>query len=252
MSYNLVDPTTGDLTQVAGRGRAEYGASTVRKGTVNVTGIPASGSKAVAVVFDTPMPDADYEVIFSVDEWVIQATEGSWNKSANGFNVILSNTWAAEKDVTVTYYAFKLYSDVEYSNIVNSIPASASSSNKLTTMTEVKTLFTTPIRALLVHSIPATFTVDSTHKQMIVVKAQLKDFIPSGYKLYKATLDVAWTSGNTYESYMAEVISSGIALTTSGANKEAEFKLFTKGEQTPGASYSPWNAYNCIIECVKE
>ena len=147
MSYNLVDPTTGDLTQVAGRGRAEYGASTVRTGSVSVTDIPADGSKATHITFDTPMPDSDYEVFITVNNWIAQVTVSSVNKTASGFTVYIYNEYATPQNADITYKAFKLYSDVEYSNLVNSMPSNASASNKLITVADrasfTKTIHTT-------------------------------------------------------------------------------------------------------------
>lgn len=119
MSVNYVDKTTGDLIRVAGQGKAEYGASTVRKGTINITEIPAASTKCVPITFDTPMPDSNYEVILSPDNWVIQATERSLGKTANGFYVNAFNSYGAAQDAVITYYAFKLYTDTEYNNLLN-------------------------------------------------------------------------------------------------------------------------------------
>ena len=137
MSYNLVDPTTGDLTRVAGRGRAEYGASATRNGTVSLE-VAAQSSGTATITFDIPMPDADYQVIFLKSASASLGRIGA--KTVNGFNITVANLSDESITANIDYYAFKLYSDVEYSNIVNSIPTSASSSNKLTTMTEVKTM----------------------------------------------------------------------------------------------------------------
>ena len=157
-----------------------------------------------------------------------------------------NNTSANHK--TVIYGTFSTASDAAQPFI-----ATYTSSNVWNIIyTALKTLFTTPTKALLGATIPTTWTVHSAYNQKIVVKAQLKDFIPDGYKLYKATIDIAWTSSEAYDAYLAEVIGSSIATTTSGVNKEVEFSLYTRLTQTPGASYTPWNAYNCIIECVKE
>ena len=51
------------LVPIAGRGKAEYGASTVRTGSVALEDIASHTGKAVDVVFDTPMPDNDYIVV---------------------------------------------------------------------------------------------------------------------------------------------------------------------------------------------
>ena len=117
---------------------------------------------------------------------------------------------------------------------------------------EVKTLLATPTRYLVPDTLPTTAKVDNTHNHLIHLKIKLKNYIPSGYKLYKATLDIAWPNGNSYEAYMNEVMSTRIELTTTGEDKEVEFTLITKNAQTLGADYTTINTYYCTIECVKE
>ena len=144
MSYNLVDPTTGDLTRVAGRGCAEYGASAVRSGTYTpASAVQAQEDLNFSITFDTPMPDSDYQVIFgsssnSSSSGIIQCVVRS--RTPTGFTGVVRNVGNSSVSVvsgTFTWFAFKLYSDVEYNNIVNSIPADASASNKLVTMDKV-------------------------------------------------------------------------------------------------------------------
>lgn len=118
MSVNIVN-SDGSLQRIAGRGKAEYGASTVRKGSVSVTGIPADGSKAINVIFDTPMPDSDYEVFITVNNWIAQATVSSVNKTASGFTVYIYNEYATPQNADITYTAFKLYTDNEYNGLLN-------------------------------------------------------------------------------------------------------------------------------------
>lgn len=140
MSYNLVDSTTGALTRVAGRGKAEYGASAIRSGTyVPSSSVQIQEDLAFSVTFDTPMPDTDYQVIFGsasngASSGTIQCVVRS--RETTGFTGILRNVGTSPISVasgTFTWFAFKLYSDVEYSNIVNSMPSDASASNKLVT-----------------------------------------------------------------------------------------------------------------------
>ena len=148
MSYNLVDPTTGDLTRVAGRGCAEYGASAVRSGTYTpARDIQVQEDLSFSITFDTPMPDSDYQVIFgsssnSTSSGTIQCVVRS--RTPTGFTGIVRNVGNDSVSVasgTFTWFAFKLYSDVEYSNIVNSIPADASASNKLVTENKVESKY---------------------------------------------------------------------------------------------------------------
>lgn len=144
MSYNLVDSTTGALTRVAGRGKAEYGASSVRSGTyIPSSPVQAQKDLSFSVTFSEPMPDNDYQVIFgsssnNAASGTIQCVVRS--RSTTGFTGIIRNVGQDEVSVasgTFTWFAFKLYSDVEYSNIVNSMPSDASASNKLATMDKV-------------------------------------------------------------------------------------------------------------------
>lgn len=148
MSYNLVDPTTGDLTRVAGRGCAEYGASAVRSGTyIPSSPVQTQNDLSFSVTFDTPMPDSDYQVIFgsssnTASSGAIQCAVRS--RTPTGFTGVVRNVGNDPISVvsgTFTWFAFKLYSDVEYSNIVNSVPADASASNKLVTENKVESKY---------------------------------------------------------------------------------------------------------------
>lgn len=119
MSVNYIDKSTGDLIRVAGQGKAEYGASTVRRGTFTGTD-NGTGLINITVTFDTPMPDADYLVeitdVSSVENfWVSVAA-----KTKNGFALYLrKSTGGSSITVDGTYTAFKLYTDTEYNNLLN-------------------------------------------------------------------------------------------------------------------------------------
>lgn len=119
MSVNYVDKSTGDLIRVAGQGTAEYGASTVRKGTFTGTD-NGTGLINITVTFDSPMPDADY----LVDITDISSVENFWvsvaAKTKNGFALYLrKSTGGSSITVNGTYTAFKLYTDTEYNNLLN-------------------------------------------------------------------------------------------------------------------------------------
>lgn len=150
MSYNLVDSTTGALTRVAGRGKAEYGASSVRSGTyIPSSPVQAQEDLTFSVTFSEPMPDNDYQVIFGSSSYgdasgTIQCVVRG--RSTTGFTGIIRNVGLNEVSVasgTFTWFAFKLYSDVEYSNIVNSMPSDASAGNKLVTTNAIYKTLTT-------------------------------------------------------------------------------------------------------------
>lgn len=98
-------------------GSVEYGASTVRKGTVtNSAQILPNGYTSVHVVFSTPMPDDDYMVN-------LQIGGGFWHtstiyvetlyKSAQGFNILIGNPGSVDtitaSALQIKYTAFKLF-----------------------------------------------------------------------------------------------------------------------------------------------
>ena len=126
MSYNLVNPTTGDLTRVAGRGRAEYGASAIRTGTINIPSTAAGAQGTVTITFSAAMPDTDYVIVINNGEGSI-ASPNEWytwsitEKSASGFKIRYLNVDnTATSGVTkLTYTAFKLYSNIEINDLVN-------------------------------------------------------------------------------------------------------------------------------------
>jgi len=93
-------------------GELVYGASTVRQGLINVPSIDAESTADVTVVFDTPMPDTDYQVTI---EYPTVGTLNliCWvkNKTANGFILGVGRPMDKESQPNVIKYtAFKLHS----------------------------------------------------------------------------------------------------------------------------------------------
>lgn len=115
----------GVLSPIAGRGRAEYGASTVRTGTSSITaGIQAGAVATVEITFTDPMPDADYLVDISFVQ-VKNLAFSIGKRQKTKFTVIITNTGTVDyfgADTMFKYTAFKLYTDTEYNSILNKIP----------------------------------------------------------------------------------------------------------------------------------
>ena len=116
----LYKNTNGVLSPIAGRGKAEYGASTVRTGTISFTAESAQWNR-VNVTFDEPMPDADYLV-----DLIITSDEPSMgnctpymipSKSATGFTFKMY--CSAARGITIAYTVYKLYTDNEYNGLLN-------------------------------------------------------------------------------------------------------------------------------------
>ena len=132
----------GNLQIISGRGKAEYGASTVREGFFEPGTVAAHGTKYYDVVFSEPMPDDDYEVIFemnnSANDCVSAIVTHNNSKKTTGFRARVVNAAdTADSTIKLYYKAFKLYTDNEYNNILASMPSSASSSNKLLATNDV-------------------------------------------------------------------------------------------------------------------
>ena len=113
----------GVLSLLAGRGRAEYGASTVRKVTTTFTVPGNNGAAGQDITFSTPMPDADYLVSNPV---ITDANDSHLifdvcKKTANGFRLYVTNEYIAELTFNVEVYAFKLYTDTEYNDVLDEV-----------------------------------------------------------------------------------------------------------------------------------
>lgn len=129
----LYKNNNGVLEPIAGRGKAEYGASTVRSGVIDNIQIDAGASGYLTISFDTEMPDNNYVVVLYPSETGQRKISCYANNRLPGrFNIIYSNLGdTALSNFTIQWYAFKLYTDNEYNNLLSAIPSTAGASNKL-------------------------------------------------------------------------------------------------------------------------
>lgn len=121
MSVNYIDKSTGDLIRVAGQGKAEYGASTERKGDIVIPATTAGNFQSVSVVFAQAMPDNDYTVVIDEgsDTWA-HCSVNVTNKTTTGFTLFFLNVAGADApQMSFKYRAFKLYTDTDYNNLLN-------------------------------------------------------------------------------------------------------------------------------------
>lgn len=129
---------TGNYKYVAGRGKAEYGASTVRTGTIaQNTVINANSVYVYSATFSSPMPDTDYCIDISfVNQSNYMFTYEVRSKTVDGFSILIGRPFSSNmpaNSITINYKAYKLYTDTEYNNILAAMPSDASASNKLMT-----------------------------------------------------------------------------------------------------------------------
>lgn len=112
----------GDLRLISGRGRAEYGASTVRKTPVTIPQLNKGTYQVVTVTFETPMPDTDYLISLEPDGASL-LTFDFFDKTTTGFRVMVSNN--SNEDTfgafTLNTVAFKLYTDTEYNEVLDKV-----------------------------------------------------------------------------------------------------------------------------------
>lgn len=117
-----------EWVRVAGRGKAEYGASHYQTGTVVITAKDASYG-TYGVTFSEPMPDTDYIVVLEINglwgsSWHTKTFNVAYdNKTVNGFMICVGkpNGTVIEAGVTVKWLAFKLYSDKEYDGLLDDV-----------------------------------------------------------------------------------------------------------------------------------
>ena len=114
MGRYKVNQTDGSLSLISGRGKAEYGASTVRKGHTTVS-VTADTPSTHTITFAEPMPDANYIVEITTLSHYCYWTIGG--KTANGFNIYIKSS-VTSNEFNVSYTAFKLYTDTEYNELL--------------------------------------------------------------------------------------------------------------------------------------
>jgi hypothetical protein len=146
MSLKYVDHNGAahDIAGLSPGGNIEYGAVSTRKGTADFGDVPANDSKTFTVTFTEPFDDANYAVDLTLSSYQVYVTVTS--KTASGFVLYARNTYGTQLPVTVTWYAFKLYTVAEAEQLASAvddieamIPASASSSNKFATVGDLST-----------------------------------------------------------------------------------------------------------------
>ena len=146
----------GNETHIAGlngvSGELIPSVSLVRTGTVSFENVSTAQWATASVVFDTPMPDADYEIIVNaLDGYVMDGMTSPLtisNKTINGFSIKIYVHVLTS--FSISYTAFKLMTDEsraldeaaiqqnasDIATINDKIPSTASSSNKLVSQTE--------------------------------------------------------------------------------------------------------------------
>ena len=131
-------------------GDISFGAVTTRTGVISLASLAAGETNKVDVVFEDPMPDADYTADFSI----IRSTNDAinvmmmdpTNKTKNGFRVRITNlSSSTDSDIQIKYYAYKLYDVAEAELLYSSVqdiqsylPSNVSSTNKLSTKSDLQ------------------------------------------------------------------------------------------------------------------
>ena len=117
----LYKNNNGVLIPIAGRGKAEYGASTTRRNTwTNSEAINPDSSIAFSVSFDVPMPDDTYEIDWTCSASALHPVVEE--KTASGFTGHAYRLISPAVDVgdgIINFTAFKLYTDLEYDELLD-------------------------------------------------------------------------------------------------------------------------------------
>ena len=109
--------SNGTETPIAGlngtSGELVPSVSVIRTGQINLPTTEAGAWNTFEVTFDTPMPDADYQVIMDNTNVAYVHVQAVINKGANGFGGILytRDVISSRNQSVVKYTAFKLMTD---------------------------------------------------------------------------------------------------------------------------------------------
>lgn len=121
----LYKNNNGILIPIAGRGKAEYGASTTRKNTwTNAEVINAGSSVAFSVAFDTPMSDDNYEIDWTCSASALHPVVEE--KTASGFTGHAYRLISPAVEIgngIINFTAFRLYTDLEYNEVLEDTSA---------------------------------------------------------------------------------------------------------------------------------
>lgn len=121
----LYKNNNGVLIPIAGRGKAEYGASTTRRNTwTNSEAINPDSSIAFSVSFDVPMPDNNYEIDWTCSASALHPVVEE--KTASGFTGHAYRLISPAVEIgngIINFTAFRLYTDLEYNEVLEDTSA---------------------------------------------------------------------------------------------------------------------------------
>ena len=213
---------TGNYKYVAGRGRAEYGASTVRTGTYTIDEMAPGGALWKTFTFSDPMPDGDYMVDFSFPATASIYAQ-AYEKNAENVKVSFRNISTNDTftNIVVNYTCYKLYTDTEYNAVLESGSCAHGTNEPF--------MAGRPIRTYLLgldSSIKfATFTVDPT-ASTVTDKISTTEYF--SYNCYKqgSSWRVVAINSNGNKMYIGDVSSSTQGITWTKLVAESDiFKI---------------------------
>lgn len=110
MSVNIYDKDTQTLTEVAGTGTVEFGASTVRTGKVTIPAGTSGGR--FSITYDSPMNDTDYVFDFQISYINSEDLNNNVNVLFNSKKTTGADLWifgSPSDKIIINYTAFKLH-----------------------------------------------------------------------------------------------------------------------------------------------
>lgn len=183
----------GVLIPIAGRGKAEYGASTTRNNTwTNTETIAPGGSVPFSVAFDVPMPDANYEVNWTCSASALHPVIDE--KTASGFTGYAYRLVSPAVDSgngVINFTAFRLYTDLEYNELLDDTEGLI----KNTTESGVVNQFETTIHSQRYNKVVYTVNDDGTIALEIIQRPDTNTGLSIGFIDVKAGETYKLTGG---------------------------------------------------------
>lgn len=183
----------GVLIPIAGRGKAEYGASTTRNNTwTNTETIAPGGSVPFSVAFDVPMPDANYEVNWTCSASALHPVIDE--KTASGFTghaYRLVSPAVDSGNGVINFTAFRLYTDLEYNELLDDTEGLI----KNTTESGVVNQFETTIHSQRYNKVVYTVNDDGTIALEIIQRPDTNTGLSIGFIDVKAGETYKLTGG---------------------------------------------------------
>jgi len=212
--YRAADGTEIICAGLTPGGDIEAGAVMTRTGTITMDCGAGTGNTA-NVVFDSPMPDANYLVdLTATAGGAFGVTTVISNKTVNGFDLTITRPFSSAITITFAYIATKTYTvqhaaqnAEDIANILSVIPSNATSANQLATQSDLENV-----------EIDVDDVLDGNSENPVQNKVVKAAIDAKQNKTLDTPIVISGTTETTVEGALSRLATEGAAVAASNRN----------------------------------